>query len=121
MEVTTINPKTPVTITGTALAHLRQQLATKNAAGLRLGIVRSGCSGYTYRLDWVQDKDTGDLLALPLTHDMTLYISAASLPLVHGTEIDYVTEGLNSFMRFRNPKAHSECGCGESFALDPVE
>jgi hypothetical protein len=34
-----------------------------------------------------------------------------------GTEIDLVTEGLNSVLKFRNPNAAVECGCGESFAV----
>ncbi|MFT5656071.1 MAG: iron-sulfur cluster assembly protein, partial [Arenicella sp.] len=34
-----------------------------------------------------------------------------------GTEIDYVSEGLNQTFKFSNPRATDECGCGESFAL----
>ena len=34
-----------------------------------------------------------------------------------GTEIDLVVEGLNSTLKFRNPNAQMECGCGESFGV----
>ena len=39
------------------------------------------------------------------------------LALVDGTEIDMVTQGLNSALIFKNSNATSYCGCGESFAL----
>ena len=32
-------------------------------------------------------------------------------------EIDYVVNGLNATVKFRNPNAEAECGCGESFSL----
>ncbi|MEM7000976.1 MAG: hypothetical protein AAF529_09320, partial [Pseudomonadota bacterium] len=37
--------------------------------------------------------------------------------MILGTEIDMITEGLNSAMVFKNPNATSYCGCGESFAV----
>lgn len=43
--------------------------------------------------------------------------SIEALPLVRGTEIDLVVEGLNSVLKFRNPNAQVECGCGESFGV----
>ncbi len=39
-------------------------------------------------------------------------------PLLEGTEIDFVREGLSNSFRFRNPNASGECGCGESFNID---
>jgi iron-sulfur cluster assembly protein len=40
-----------------------------------------------------------------------------ALPLIDGTEVDYVRQGLNESFRFRNPQARGECGCGESFTV----
>ena len=37
--------------------------------------------------------------------------------LLRGTHIDLVTEGLNSSLKFENPNADTQCGCGESFSL----
>ena len=47
-----------------------------------------------------------------------IYVDAASLPLVDGTEIDFVKNGLNEQFVFRNPNVAGECGCGESFTTD---
>ena len=41
----------------------------------------------------------------------------ASLPLLDGTEVDVVREGLNEGFVFRNPNVKHECGCGESFGV----
>ncbi len=38
-----------------------------------------------------------------------------SLPLIDGTVVDFVKQGLNEAFKFQNPKAKGECGCGESF------
>jgi len=46
-----------------------------------------------------------------------VFVKQEHLPLVNGIEIDFVTEGVNSLFRFRNPNATAECGCGESFTV----
>ena len=46
---------------------------------------------------------------------VTVRVDADSLPLVDGTEIDFVKNGLNQQFVFRNPRVAGECGCGESF------
>ena len=42
-------------------------------------------------------------------------VDSASLPLIDGTVVDFVKQGLNEAFKFQNPKAKGECGCGESF------
>lgn len=106
-----------ITMTGPALAHVRRQLRAEGAEALVLGVTQSGCNGYMYALDFTR---TG------LTHarsfrfgaDVQVLVQEKDWPLVRGTEIDYVTEGLNAALRFRNPNASAECGCGESFSIE---
>ena len=42
-------------------------------------------------------------------------VDPLSLPLIDGTLVDFVKQGLNEAFKFQNPKAKGECGCGESF------
>ncbi len=46
---------------------------------------------------------------------MRVFVDPESLPLVNGTVVDFVRQGLNEAFRFRNPNVKGECGCGESF------
>ena len=44
-------------------------------------------------------------------------VSADSLELIDGTEVDFIKDGLNEAFKFRNPNVKGECGCGESFSV----
>ena len=46
-----------------------------------------------------------------------LLVSAQSLPMIDGTQLDWVREGLNEGFKFNNPNASVTCGCGESFKV----
>ena len=44
-------------------------------------------------------------------------IDPKSMVYLDGTELDFVREGLNEGLQFRNPNVSAECGCGESFTV----
>ncbi len=117
MEVQHVDPQAPVTVTDAAVRHFRQQILAANAAGLRLSVKESGCTGYMYVLDLAEAPPADDLL-MQLADDVRLWIDRASLPVLRGTTVDYVREGLNSLLRFGNPNAKDYCGCGESFSIE---
>lgn len=116
MEVQHVDPQAPVTVTDAAVRHFRQQIGAARAAGLRLSVKESGCTGYMYVIDLVDAPPADDLL-LELASDVRLWLDRASLPVLRGTVVDYVREGLNSVLRFGNPNAKDYCGCGESFSV----
>ena len=108
-----------ISMTHAAQRHVRRQLAKERADALLLGITESGCNGYMYELRYVDDQADAvadDVRAFDFD-GVTVLVDAADWPLVAGTEIDYVTEGLNAVLKFRNPNATGECGCGESFSV----
>ncbi len=118
MTVETVTPQTGVTMTQAAVAHCREQLKKRpEMAGIRLGTKKSGCSGFKYTTDFVRDPGEDDT-AFQVADDVTVYVSSTDLTMVGGTEIDFVTQGINSMFEFRNPNATAECGCGESFAVN---
>ena len=115
MSVASFDP-TEISITGAAAAHITDQVARSGRHHLRLGVKESGCNGYMYVLDYIDAPGEGDR-AFPVTGGVSVYVSEGDLPLVQGTEVDLVTEGLNSSLRFKNPNASAHCGCGESFSI----
>ncbi len=63
------------------------------------------------------EKAGDDDLLMQLADDVRLFVDRASLPILRGTTVDFVREGLNSVLRFGNPNAQDHCGCGESFSI----
>ena len=100
-----------------ALQRIQDYLAADPAAlGLRLGVRRTGCSGWGYAVDMARDQRDGDTVSEQ--DGVRIFVDADSLALVDGTEIDFVKQGLNEQFVFRNPNVAGECGCGESFTTD---
>jgi len=108
-----------ITITPTASRHIRQQLAQTQAHYLRLGVKESGCNGYMYLLDYLESPAADDE-CYDFGEGVRICVSRKDMSLVSGTEVDMITEGLNSALVFKNPHATSYCGCGESFAVGPA-
>jgi len=117
MNVQHIEPQTPVVVTAAAVRHFRQKLAGSDAVGIRLSVKESGCTGYMYVVDLASGVEDGDLVLEPES-GVKLLIDRASIPVLQGTTVDYVREGLNSVLRFQNPNAQDYCGCGESFSIN---
>ncbi|MEQ6884157.1 iron-sulfur cluster assembly accessory protein [Salicola sp. Rm-C-2C1-2] len=118
MTAETVTPQTGVTMTEAAIDHSREQLKKRpEMAGVRLGTKKSGCSGFKYTTSFVEQPGEDDI-AFPVADDVTVYVSSTDLTMVGGTEIGFITQGVNSMFEFRNPNATAECGCGESFAVN---
>ena len=117
MTVTTFDPNR-ISVTDPARAHIEAQIIQSGHKFLRLGVKESGCNGYMYILDYIDQPGASDH-SFPVAESLDLYVSEADLPLVRGTEVDFVVDGLNTSLKFKNPNAESHCGCGESFSIQP--
>ena len=89
--------------------------ARGHGIGLRLGIKRTGCSGYAYVVNYAESVEAGDTVFED--RGVKVVVDAQSLDFVEGTEVDFVRHGLNEAFKFHNPRAKAECGCGESFSF----
>lgn len=117
MTVSTFDPAAPaVSLTDAALRHFERALAAQSGKVVRLSTQTSGCTGYAYVLDLVDAPQPEDLVLYP-GGGVTLAVDPAAVALVRGTEIDLVTEGVNTVVKFKNPNVVAECGCGESFSV----
>ena len=94
------------------LVHLQRRGA---GLGLRLGVKRTGCSGFAYVVNYADEIGENDVVFED--RRVKIVVDQESLQLIDGTEVDFIRQGLNEAFKFRNPNVKGECGCGESFSV----
>ena len=104
-------------MTPAASAHVKKMLTKKSDRGFRLSVKRSGCSGFSYVVDYIKTLNTSDL-QFSIDDDLIVFVDQSSFPYLKGVCIDYVQSGLNGSLKFRNPNQTAVCGCGESFSVE---
>lgn len=106
-----------ISLAPAALQRIQGYLAdSPGALGLRFGVKRTGCSGWSYVVDLAREARADD--AVSEQDGVRVFVDPDSLALVDGTEIDFLKQGLSEQFVFRNPNVKAECGCGESFTTD---
>lgn len=105
-----------IELTESAAHRIQRQLSERGRGlGLRLGISKTGCSGYGYKLDYADEITENDQVFE--CHGASLVVRQQDLELLDGLRIDFRREGLNQVYKFENPNAKALCGCGESFTV----
>ncbi len=103
-----------IQLTDSAADRVRSFLAARgHGIGLRLGVRKTGCSGFAYVINYADDYAPEDVVFED--RGVKVFVDRGSLPLIDGTEVDFVKQGINEAFKFRNPNIKGECGCGESF------
>ncbi len=105
-----------ISLTNSAADRVRKYLQNRgNGIGLRMGVTETGCSGYSYVINYADKINTEDVVFED--KGVTIVVHPEALALIDGTEVDFVKKGLNEAFSFRNPNISGECGCGESFTV----
>jgi iron-sulfur cluster assembly protein len=105
-----------ISLTESAANRVRAQLLSRgHGIGLRLGVKKTGCSGFSYVVNYADEAGPADTVFEQ--HGVRIVVDRDSLPMLDGTQVDYVRLGLNEQFRFQNPNVSAECGCGESFTV----
>lgn len=81
-----------------------------------IGVDKSGCSGYSYKLDFGKSSDLKNYEIINVDGAKVLIDPKATMFLL-GSTMDYKTDKLSSRFIFENPNEKSTCGCGESFSI----
>ena len=103
-----------ISLTRSAADRVRTHLDQRGTGiGLRLGVTQTGCSGYSYVINYADEIAASDVVFED--KGVTVVVDPEALQLIDGTEVDFVKNGLNEAFSFRNPNISGECGCGESF------
>lgn len=105
-----------IQLTATAAGRISQQIAKRGkGVGLRVGVKKSGCSGYAYTMDYADEIGADDQVFE--AHGARLVVRPEHLPMLDGLTLDWQKQGLNESFKFLNPNVKAQCGCGESFAV----
>jgi iron-sulfur cluster assembly protein len=105
-----------VSLSESAAERVRNRLLERGrGVGLRLGVKASGCSGFSYIVDYADEALPRDVVFE--SQGVKVFVDPDSLSAIDGTRIDFVRQGLNESFRFENPNVRGECGCGESFTV----
>lgn len=104
-----------ISLTPAATQRVRSFMNRDGGLGLRLGVRKTGCSGWAYIVELARSIDPDDVVFEQ--EDVKVVVNHDSLAFLDGSTIDFVSEGLVSTFRFSNPNVTDECGCGESFTV----
>ena len=125
MATTTTTPATaapgvvapPITFTPTAIAKVKEVMAQQSPvpAGLRVGVVGGGCSGFQYSMSF--ENGAGMMDKTFSFDDLKVFIDATSLMYLKGVTVDYIETLEGAGFKFENPNVKSTCGCGSSFSV----
>jgi iron-sulfur cluster insertion protein len=116
-EVVTAAPTNPVNLTSSAQAKVKEIMATQDPlpAGLRIGVVGGGCSGFQYSMSF--ENQQGMMDKVVRFDDLKVFVDATSAMYLNGCIVDYVETLEAAGFKFENPQVKSTCGCGSSFSV----
>jgi iron-sulfur cluster assembly protein len=90
--------------------------APSGTIGIKVGIDKTGCNGYSYKLDFAKQNEVQNLDFVQ-QNNIKVFIDPKATMFLLGSEMDYSTDKLSSRFIFNNPNEKSTCGCGESFSF----
>jgi len=112
-----VTKTTPLNLTPNAIKKVKEIMSQQNPtpAGLRVGVVGGGCSGFSYSMSFENNAGMMDK-----TYDfegLKVFVDATSAMYLNGCSVDYVETLEGAGFKFENPNVKSTCGCGSSFSV----
>lgn len=107
--------KAIISLSPTAIEHLRGLVDQPEAKYIRIGVQNRGCSGLTYHLEYVSEPGKFDESVEQ--EGVKVFIDSKALFSIVGSEMDWLDDKLSSRFIFKNPNSKGTCGCGESFMV----
>ena len=86
-----------------------------NSVGVRVAVKSGGCAGMSYVMEYAKKVNPNDEVIED--KGVKVFVDAAAVMYLLGTEMDYKKEEFSSSFVFNNPNESERCGCGESFKV----
>ena len=104
-----------INVTDNAVQQLRSLLSQRaeySGKGLRVEVVKGGCSGLHYEMT-LGERQEGD--AIVERDGVQFFIDDESVGYLSGATLDFADGLTGTGFRIVNPNASRTCGCGSSF------
>src|SRR5260370_18151493 len=104
-------PKNAVNLTPSAVVKVKEIMGSQNPvpAGLRIGVVGGGCSGFSYSMSFENGAGVMDKV---LNFDgLKVFVDATSAMYLNGCTLDYVETIQAARFKLHDPTLTSTSGC----------
>ena len=107
-----------ITVTDRAALQIKRIISDseKKVLGVVVGVDKTGCSGYAYKLEFANDENSQNFEFIE-SKGVKIFIEPTATMFLVGSEMDYKTDKLSARFVFNNPNEKNTCGCGESFNI----
>ena len=107
-----------ISITSSAADQIKKILsnAPDGMDSILVGVDKSGCSGYSYKLDFANSSELKNFESID-KDGIKVFIDPKATMFLLGSIMDYRTDKLSTRFVFDNPNEKNTCGCGESFSI----
>src|SRR5262249_47539667 len=110
----------PITLTPGAVSKVKEIMDQQEPkpAGLRIGVVGGGCSGFSYSMMFEGEPDNEAGMDKIFNFEgLKVFVDQTSLLYLENTQVDYIEALEGSGFKFSNPNVKTTCGCGSSFSV----
>ena len=106
-----------IKLSDNAAQRIKQIMSEKetNSVGVRVAVKSGGCAGMSYVMEYAKEINPSDEIIED--KGVKVFVDAAAVMYLLGTEMDYKKEEFSSSFVFNNPNESERCGCGESFKI----
>ena len=109
--------KQVITLSDNAAKRIKEIISNDEtkSVGVRVGVKSGGCAGMSYIMEYAKEINPTDEIIED--KGVKVFVDAAAVMYLLGTEKDYKKEEFSSSFVFNNPNESERCGCGESFKV----
>ena len=106
-----------ISLTESAANRVKTFLVSRgHGVGLRLGVRKTGCSGFAYVINYADAATPGDLMFED--RGVKVFVDPKSITYLNGMTLDWKDSLIHSGFVFENPHVKKSCGCGTSFSIE---
>ena len=106
-----------IKLSDNAANRIKEIMSVKESKtiGVRVAVKSGGCAGMSYVMEYAKEINPNDEIVED--KGVKVFVDAAAVMYLLGTEMDYKKEEFSSSFVFKNPNESERCGCGESFKV----